>query len=76
MQILRINGLTLTTTSTEKKGNYRNLFIYSQSVIFVFFIYPKCVTLPNVVYFRLKGHLKLLNYFSFFPISCFLPPKQ
>ena len=56
--ILRINGLTLTTTST------------------VFFIYPKCVTLPDVVYFWFKGHLKLLNYFSFFPISCFLPPKQ
>ena len=87
MLILRINGLTLTTTSTvffipscttstRQKENYpmQLIFLFSEWDLRLFF--SKVYDVLDVVYFRFKGHLKLLSYFSFFPISCFLPPKQ
>ena len=42
MLILRSKGLTLSTPMTRKKENYHNLFFYSQSGIFVFFITKVC----------------------------------
>ena len=66
MLILRSKGSTLSTTSTRQKENYHMqlIFLFSEWDLRLFF--SKVYDVLDVVYFWLKGHLKLLKYFSFF----------
>ena len=66
MLILRSKGSTLSNTSTRQKENYpmQLIFLFSEWDLRLFF--SKVYDVLDVVYFWLKGHLKLLKYFSFF----------
>ena len=66
MLILRSKGSTLSNTSTRQKENYpmQLIFLFSEWDLRLFF--SKVCDVLDVVYFWLKGHLKLLKYFFFF----------
>ena len=76
MQILRINGLTLTTTSTGKRKLSQLIYLFSECDLRLFYISKVCdVTWCCLLSFeRILETLEL--FFFFFPISCFWPPKQ
>ena len=66
MLILRSTGSTLSTPMTRKKENYHNLFFYSQSVIFVFFLITKVCDVTRCCLLLVQRTLETLEKFFFF----------
>ena len=76
IQILRINGLTLTTTSTEKKETIAT-YLFILRVWSSSFLYIQSVWRYQMLFtFVWKDTWNSWTIFLFFPISCFWPRKQ